>query len=91
MKMIFKIFKFPYLSGKLSGRLTTAHQVEKPPSEENIDPCIKNILEVPIMKSTNFLDGCTYFWRNYWSVPYHVHFVFTLFYAIISSKQKKII
>ena len=25
--------------GKLPGRLTIAHQVEKPPSEENIDPC----------------------------------------------------
>ena len=39
MKIIFKIFKFQYLSGKLPGRLTIANQVEKPPSEENIDPC----------------------------------------------------
>ena len=38
-----KIFKFQYLSRKLPGRLTIAHQVEKPPSEENIDPCKSGI------------------------------------------------
>ena len=43
MKIIFKKFKFPSLSGKMPGRLTIAHQVEKPPSEENIDPCKSGI------------------------------------------------
>ena len=40
MKIIFRIFKSPYLSGKLPGRLMIAYQVEMPPSEENIDPCL---------------------------------------------------
>ena len=37
MKIIFKILKIPYFSGKLPGRLTIAHQVEPITSEENIE------------------------------------------------------
>ena len=54
MKIIFEIFKFPYLSGKLPGRLTIAHQVEKPPSEENIDPCFSHLVLPVLYNVTEF-------------------------------------
>ena len=38
MKIIFKKFKFPSLSGKMPGRLTIAHQVESTPQRKILTP-----------------------------------------------------